>query len=87
MGITYNISDGSFFGSSYTCSDVRQPCDRSWNDSVGSRLSKEANATVNRFNPAHAAVWERMSPLLDIREDAITYNSQAYEIKGLWMDE
>ena len=86
MGITYNLG-GGFFGSSYNCSDVSAPCNRSWNDSVGSRLSKEANASVSAFNPAHSHVWERMSPLLDLNENAITYSSQAYDIKGLWMDE
>lgn len=86
MGRSYSINDGSWFGSSYDCSDISQ-CNRSWNDSVGSRFTKAANSNISEFNSAHARMWEKMEPLLSLNEDQIQYTSQRYEIERLWINE
>lgn len=67
----------------YYFSDVSEPRGHGWSDPVGRKLSRHAKSAVDRFNPAHARVWEKASPLLEVREDDITYQSQAYEIEGL----
>ena len=86
MGRSYSINDGSWFGSSYDCSDISS-CDRGWDDCVGRRFTKVANSTISDFNSAHQRMWEKMEPLLSLNEDQIQYTSQDYEIERLWVDE
>ena len=86
MGRSYSINDGSWFGSSYDCSDISQ-CDSNWRDCVGSRFTDAANSSIRDFKSAHSRMWEKMEPLLSLNEDQIQYNSQAYEIERLWIDE
>ena len=86
MGRSYSINDGSWFGSSYDCSEIDE-CRGDWDDCVGRRFTRAANASINDFNSAHARMWEKMEPLLDLNEDQIQYTSQDYEIERLWIDE
>ncbi len=84
MGKSY--SGPGFFDASYTVEDVTFS-NSSWNDYLGSIMTKRAKNAPSNFNYQHQEIWERIGPLMKIDENAIEYESRSYDIERLKVDE
>ena len=81
MGKIYD--DGNFFsGVSYSVDEISFTY-TSWNDSVGSALTKVAKTVPSSFNYAQGELWEKIAPLLKVEENEIKYCGYEGEIGGL----
>ena len=83
---TYKLIKSNGVDGFYFLDYVEKPCKSSWNDYVGKSFTNIANTQAMKFNDPYEEVWNVMEPLLEIREDEITYKSQESEIRRLWID-